>query len=238
MTSLPPTASEARFGLWTSLVMGGGILLSGPVGVGFVHLIGPQPSWSGVDRFVASFHPIQILPYVFGLALVWGSAGVVVAFTERTASRAARTIARLLVAAFVTLISLNYILQTTFVPSLVRGYTPSSAAMIEHLTMANPHSMGWALEMWGYGFLGVATWLVVPSAPETMLERACGRLLAANGMMSVIGAFGTMLRLEWVFSTVGFIAFATWNVLMLALACFSALYWRQRSFVSAPRFAS
>ncbi len=227
----------ARFGFWASVVMGVGLLLSGPLGLALVHFIGPQPEWSGVDRFVHAYHPIQIVPYVFGLALVWGAAGVVVAFADRTIHRGARALARFAVAAFVTLVSLNYILQTTFVPSLVRSYEPSSAVMIEHLTMSNPRSLGWALEMWGYGFLGAATWLVVPSAPESALERSCARLLVANGVLSIVGAVVTMLRLEWVFSTAGLAGFALWNVLMFALAFASALFWRERSFAITPRFA-
>lgn len=217
-----------RFGLWTSLALAGGILLSGPVGMGLVHAVGPQPAWSNVDRFIDHYHPIQILPYVFGLLLVWGAAGVVAAFIERAPSRAARTIARFAVAAFVTVITLNYVIQTTYVPSLVRAHQVSSTSVIEHLTMANPQSLGWALEMWGYGLLGVATWLVAPPTPTSSLERWCARLLVGNGVVSVIGAAATMLRLEWVFSTAGFVAFAGWNILMLALALTSALFWRER----------
>jgi hypothetical protein len=36
------------------------------------------------------------------------------------------------------------------------------AVLIGALTMANPSSLAWGLEMWGYGFLSVGTWQVAP----------------------------------------------------------------------------
>ena len=63
---------------------------------------------------------------------------------------------------YAALVALNYVVQTTFVPALVTHGDIADAPLIAAFTMAQPRSLAWGLEMWGYGFLGLATWLVAP----------------------------------------------------------------------------
>jgi hypothetical protein len=112
----------------------------------------------------------------------------------------------------------NYVVQTTFVPGLVRGYTDLDAHAVSAFAMANPRSLAWALEMWGYGFLGVATWLVAPVFAGNAVERATAHAFRANGVVSVIGALWTALQPGWVFTPARYLAFGAWNVLVFAMA--------------------
>ena len=84
--------------------------------------------------------------------------------------------------------------------------------------MSNPKSLGWGLEMWGYGFLGVATWLVAPVFSRAPVERWTARAFIANGPVSIVPAFATAFAPGWELSTLGLISFGVWNLLVLAMA--------------------
>jgi hypothetical protein len=82
--------------------------------------------------------------------------------------------------------------------------------------------------MWGYGVLGVATWLVAPVFDQTRLERATALLMAMNGPVSVAGAVWTLLQPSWEQTPIGLVAFAGWNVLLATMAgCASVTFWRR-----------
>jgi hypothetical protein len=81
--------------------------------------------------------------------------------------------------------------------------------------MANPSSFCWANEMWGYGFLGVATWLM--SVYYVNRQRWIQYLLIANGVISIIGVAWTIKDIFWVLTTTGLVAYAIWNILMIVL---------------------
>lgn len=127
-----------------------------------------------------------------------------------------------------------YAVQTTFVPALVTGSSPEDALLISGLTMANPRSLGWALEMWGYAVLGVATWLVAPVFRRGALERTTAWLFVANGPVSVLGGFATAASPGWVMTRGGFVAFATWNILVVAMAALAIISMRARIRTSTP----
>ena len=129
---------------------------------------------------------------------------------------------------FAAFIFLNYITQTTFVPALAAHFRPELGVLIEALSMSNPRSMGWAVEMWGYGMLGIATWLSASAFSGAALERWAARTCVANGVISVAGGVMTAARLDWVFTTPGYVSFAAWNLLMLVLAGLTVAVWRRR----------
>ena len=87
----------------------------------------------------------------------------------------------------------------------------------------------WAIEMWGYGFLGLGTWLTAGFFFDQGIERLTKFLFILNGVLSVIGAIWTSFDLRWVLSVAGLIAFGIWNLLylVLALAFFLTLKGRQ-----------
>jgi uncharacterized membrane protein len=81
--------------------------------------------------------------------------------------------------------------------------------------MANPMSLSWAVEMWGYGILGVATWLMAGYYKEK--NNIISRFLILNGIVSIATIVFTIADINWVLTTTGLIAYMFWNVLMIVL---------------------
>ena len=146
--------------LVSAIITMAGILLSGPIGV-LLTLIKPQPQWQDEITFVENYHFVQTLPYVFGFILIIGFT-LFISTSFRLASTGTQKIfriaANIFTAVYVSFVGLNYAIQIAIVPALVYKQ-PSLAAF---LTMANSSSLGWILEMFGYGCLGVATILISP----------------------------------------------------------------------------
>jgi hypothetical protein len=196
-----------------------GILLSGPISMALVQLH-PQPAWTGPDAFARAYHPIQALPYFTGFFLVGGSVYLISALhtIAREATRTRATAALAFAAAFAALIFFNYVVQTTFIPALVQSRSPESGPLIAAFALSNPRALGWAIEMWGYAVLGVATWLIAPVlADHGRAGRIAAALFVANGPVSIIGAIWTALSPGWVMTSAGLAMFAGWNLLMLVM---------------------
>jgi hypothetical protein len=201
-----------------------GIVLSGPVSLLLVRLH-PQPGWRGAEAFVRAYHPIQTLPYFTGFILVGGSLFLISALQALApaAVRARAAAALGFAAAFAGMIFFNYVVQTTFVPALVREYRPEEGPIIAAFSLSNPRALGWGLEMWGYAVLGVATWLVAPAFNDFgRLGRVTGSLFVANGPISILGAVLTARDPGWVLSPAGFVLFGLWNLLMLVMMTLAA----------------
>jgi hypothetical protein len=197
-----------------------GILLSGPLALLTVAFVHPQPPWQGPARFAAEFHTVQLLPYLGGFVLVGGCVALVATLCALVPPerRGRAGVALVLAAAFAALIVLNYILQAAFIPALVSPYRPEDDALITAFTMSNPRSLAWALEMWGYGVLGVATWAVAVVFGSSRLERATAAAFRANGVASVAGALATARWPGWELTPAGGVAFGLWNLLMIVMA--------------------
>jgi hypothetical protein len=108
--------------------------------------------------------------------------------------------------------------------------------------MANPASLAWAIEMWAWALLGMATWLVAPVFSKGRLERLTARVFVANGVLSIVGALVTAAHPGWEVTSAGLAAFASWNILVFAMSALALLVLRQRSRheerrVSRPRLA-
>jgi hypothetical protein len=208
-----------------------GALTSGPLGLWLVGATHPQPPWRDAATFVAAYHWVQLVPYVFGFALVTGFV-LLIAGLHASASESirARTSAALVfAAAFAAMILMNYAIQTTFIPALVGAWSPEQAPVLESLTMSNPGSLAWALEMWGYAVLGVATWLAAPAFAGPGLPDWTARLFFWNGPLSIGSAILTAASPGWVLTEAGLWAFGVWNLLVVMLA-FCA-------FLAAPRLS-
>ncbi|AHG93258.1 hypothetical protein J421_5723 (plasmid) [Gemmatirosa kalamazoonensis] len=215
---------------WVALA---GTLASGPLGLWLVAATHPQPAWRDADTFARAFHPVQSVPFFCGFALVGGMVALIgclhAAAPEALRPRAAVALA--LSAAFAAMVFANYAVQTTLVPALVRDASPGARAVLGTLTMANPRSLGWALEMWGYAVLGAATWLAAPvlrSAAPGRWSHTAAVLLVWNGPLSVATAVLTALRPGWVLGGVGLAAFGVWNALVVAMTLAAALAARER----------
>lgn len=194
-----------------------GVIFSGPLSIMVVGLVKPQPKWVDSATFIENFHWIQSLPFFFGFALVSGSVLMVSSLHILSDRKATTTIAVIFSTIAATMIFLNYVAQTTFVPAQVEAGTSDSLTIISMVSMSNPNSFAWAMEMWGYGFLGIALWLVSGVFERARVERLTRDLFILNGIISVLGALWTGLDLDWVLTLPGLIAFGVWNILYLVI---------------------
>lgn len=197
-----------------------GYIMSGPVAFLIVNLVRPQPAWVSPAVFAANYSSIQDLPFYFGFFLIGGmmmlAAGHYLDFKEDNIKRKFYLLIALgWTIVFCTLISINYICQTTFVHNLALHYKPEYDSAISTFSMSNPMSFCWANEMWGYAFLGIATWMMAGYYHDrNNLIRA---LLITNGVVSLISATWTIIDVSWVMTTAGLISYFTWNVLMIVM---------------------
>jgi len=115
---------------------------------------------------------------------------------------------------YAALVFTNYTIQLGFIPRVL----VNRPAYLSVLTMANPESFAWFLEMFGYAAMGVATWLLASGFKGSRRADVIRYLLIGNGVVSIIGAACTALFDRWVFSAAGLVSFAGWNLLIAA--CF------------------
>lgn len=211
-----------------------GTVLSGPAGLLIVGATHPQPAWDGPAVFIAAYHPIQLFPYFAGFLLVGGFVVLVSALQHidsdaqswRTGAATSFTVV------FAAMIFANYAIQTTVVPSLLGAESSGEQAVLATLTMSNPVSLGWGLEMWGYAALGVATWLASPVFGSGALEGSLRALFVANGPISVLGGVVTVMVPGWVLTKSGLVAFGAWNVLIIVMLGLTVAAMRRRSHAS------
>jgi hypothetical protein len=203
-----------------ALIALAGYMLSGPIAFLIVNFVRPQPVWVSPSVFVDNYHFIQGLPYYFGFLLIGGMLMVVGGHQLNYRSSDAVTKFHLLLSfawtiIFAVLIAFNYICQTTFVHNLALHYRPEYDAAIAMFSMSNPLSFCWANEMWGYGFLGIATLLL--SGYYQIKSKAIYRLLIANGIVSLLSVAWMIADISWVMKPIGLVAYFSWNVLMITL---------------------
>lgn len=226
----PADRSADRLGLYGAGAATLGVLASGPIAFAVVNTVHPQPPWADARTFAANYHPVQIWPFVCGLMLVCGFAALVTSIHALTPPdrRGASGFALTMVTVFAALIGFNYVVQTTFVPALLRGYQDADAAIVAAFSMAHPGSLAWALEMWGYAFLGAATWLIAPFFTGGRLENFTRWTFVANGPLSIGAALWSVAQPGWEARPAGLVAFVVWNVLALLMAASACWVFRQR----------
>lgn len=231
--------SAYRIGALGAILTALGTLASGPLALPVVALVQPQPLWAGAGVFVENFHPIQTLPFYFGFVLLAGSILMLVSICALSKERPASLAALVFMSIGAALVFLNYLTQTTFIPAVVGAYTPESDPVIGAFSMSNPGALAWAIEMWGYGFMGLGTWLAAGFFGAGGLERAARILFVLNGVASVFGALILSFDLRGVFSLPGLVGYGLWNVLYVALAIvFHRVLYRRRAAEHAAQPAS
>jgi hypothetical protein len=197
-----------------------------------------QPTWTSAEVFVEHFHVIQGIPIYFGFLLIGGSLLVIGSIYLLSSKAAYPFIGVIFSVIGGAIIFLNYIIQTTYIPALVSGYQGGNNMLIVASTMANPTSLAWALEMWGYGFLGLGTWLCASYFSNKGIEHTAKLLFIANGVLSIIGTIWTAVDLGWVLTTPGLISFVLWNILYIALAIVTIIIFnRKRKELKATAYA-
>jgi len=191
-----------------------GIILSGPPGVYFISLIQSQPDWVDVQTFINNYHPIQNLAWAGGFLLILGFAFFIASAYQLAVSPSQRVpalLAVMFVTVFAVLIGFNYTLQIAWVPVLA-GEKQEALRLV---TMSNPRSLAWVLEMFGYGFLGLSTWCISMVFWGSKRMNVIRYLLIANGVVSIAGAMITTGGVSWLFETSGIISYVLWNLLIL-----------------------
>jgi hypothetical protein len=207
-----------------------GAVLSGPVAMAIVEATHPQPARVNARVFADNYHAVQALPFVLGFLLVSGFV-ILIASIHAMANAKQRVLANIaivLTTVFAAFVFMNYVLHTTVVPALAREFHATNGPLVEAFSLSNPRSLGWALEMWGYGFLGAATWLVSPVFSGSRLERATAWTFAANGPASIVPAVWTAVQPGWVMTPAGFLAFAVWNALVVVMAALAIAVFGRR----------
>ena len=211
-------ADAYKIGMLGAILSTIGILTSGPIAVLVVALVHPQPLWDGPDLFVENFHRIQTLPFFFGFLLATGSILMLVSIYLLSKKRATALTALIFMTIGAAFVMFNYVTQTTLIPAIVHAYTSELGPVLTSLSMSNPSSLPWALEMWGYGLMGLGTWFATGYFGRSRLERIARFLFILNGVLSVFGALTASIDLAGVFSTAGLVGYGIWNVVYLALA--------------------
>lgn len=222
----PHPRQLAIYGAWLTIT---GVVVSGPLALVLVNALHPQPPWQDPETFVRHFHPMQTLPFFGGFFLIGGFV-LLIASLHAMANEAQKpwtTAALVFVSVYAAMVFTNYVLQTTFVPALAQRYTPADGPLLAAFTMSNPRSLAWGLEMWGYGFLGVATWICASVFGDTPAERAAAWTFVANGPLSIVPAVFAALSPGWVMTPFGLASFIGWNVLALAMGVFALVAFRQ-----------
>jgi hypothetical protein len=160
------------------------------------------------------------LPFYFGFLLVGGMlmmiAGHYLTYKEENEEYKFHLLLSIAwTTVFAALIFFNYICQTTFIHNLALHYKPEYDFAITTFSMSNPLSLCWAIEMWGYGFLGVATWLIAGYYRDR--SNIIRVLLILNGIVSLISPIYTIINVRWVMKSGGLIAYFAWNALMILM---------------------
>ena len=197
-----------------------GFIFSGPIGFVLVNIIKPQPGWTSAGNFAAQYNSLQNIPYYFGFILVGGMLILAVAHylnaeDELPLDKMHVLLSVVWTTIFAALIFFNYVCQTTYIHHLASNYKPENDNTIAILSMANPASLSWAIEMWGYAILGVATWLL--SAYYKERSRIIYFLLIANGIISILSAALFIYNDKWLLTTTGLAGYFAWNLLMIVL---------------------
>jgi hypothetical protein len=115
---------------------------------------------------------------------------------------------------------INYIIQTTYIPYLATHYPPETASILPAFTMANPGSFAWALEMYGWGGIGLSFILMAFTFDKNRSGTLLKTLFLINGCCSVVSALITSFDMTWLFTSAGLSALVIWNLLVLIIDIF------------------
>ena len=206
-----------------------GIVFSGLVFPVLSLIFTPQPPWSDAAMFVESFHPLQTATFFCGYFLVIGSLlTFIVLYKTAPENRKIWALSGLVInVVFTAVVFLNYIIQTTYIPYLASNNPPETATVLPVFTMANPGSFAWALEMYGWGGIGLSFIFMAFIFENTKPERTLKILFLTNGICSVASALMTSFDMNWLFSPAGLTALVVWNVLVFVIDIFLLQYFRK-----------
>lgn len=219
-------ASVIRFGTIAVYINLFGIVFSGLVFPVISSIFFPQPLWQDANLFIQSYHPIQTATFFCGFFLVIGSLLTFIAlyFLVTKSKRIWAFSALGINLVFTAIVFLNYIIQTTYVPYLASTNAPEAQNILVAFTMSNPGSFAWALEMYGWGGIGLSFILMAFIFEKGRYEPTLKLLFWLNGVSSVASALETSVNMEWLFSPFGFAALIVWNILVFVIDIYLLKY--------------
>ena len=218
-----------RFGRVAVIVNMFGIIFSGLVFPLLTMIYAPQPPWKDATLFSASFHPLQTMTFFCGFFLVIGSLMTfIVLYLNASSSKKIQALTGLLInVVFTAVVFLNYIIQTTYIPYLATHFPPETEFVLPAFTMANPGSFAWALEMYGWGGIGLSFIFMAFIFGNDKTGRLLKILFLLNGAASCASALMTSVDMTWLFSSAGLASLIIWNVLVFVIDIFLLKYFRE-----------
>src|SRR5690606_13128873 len=90
-----------------------------------------QPAWQSAAAFVKNYHKIQSLPIYFGFFLIGGSLILLTTIFLLSKGKLYPLLGLIFGIIGAAVVSLNYIIQTTFIPAVVANYTEAHAVILE-----------------------------------------------------------------------------------------------------------
>src|SRR5512143_1447128 len=155
------------------------------------------PGWHGVEAYIASFQPIQMLPLIPSLLLA-PTFVVLMVCVHSYAPNAKKIWSQVGLAfaiVYATMACVNYIVQLTVVRLSILNRETDGLAMF---VIGNPHSIFWAL-MVDYVFMNLAMLFAAPVFDGGKLERWIRWLFLANGASAVITILGIVVDSPMIF---------------------------------------
>lgn len=179
-----------------------------------VKLTHPQPVWQDGIVFAQHFHPIQIVPYLFGIVLLLGFLLFFSALPEANDVNTLvfKRLCYFFAGLYAVLIFINYFLQLAIIPNFL-----AHPDVISAFASDNAYSLFWYIEMVGYAFLGLATWSCSVLFPGKGVYQTLRWLLILNGVTSIFSGIWNFVQPGWVFSSFGIISYVLWNLLIILI---------------------
>ena len=211
-----------RFGRFAVYMNISGVIFSGLVFPLLALWLHPQPAWRGAALFAESFHPLQTATFFLGFFLVIGSLLTFISlyFLSSSEKKIYALSGLFINTVFTAVVFINYIIQTTYIPYLATHYPPETATILPAFTMANPGSFAWALEMYGWGGIGLSFILMAFTFDKNRMGTLLKALFLINGYCSVASALITSFDMTWLFTSAGLSALVIWNLLVLIIDIF------------------
>lgn len=153
---------KQKIGFWAAVSTGFWIIAFDLAVVSLALTVPSQP-WTGIESHAAAYRSLPVWLTVVPSLLLAPSFLCLVACLDAETAPERRHLTRTalgMAAVYTALVGFNYAVQLTVVRAgLLSGETEGLALW----TMGNPHSIFWALDVVGYGFMGLSGLFIAPA---------------------------------------------------------------------------
>ena len=185
--------SVSQIGFWSAMLatlfsIGYGVTLVITILSMSASATNTSPGWGGIESFVASFQPIQMLSLIPSLLLAPTFVVLMVSLHYYAApdKRIWSHLGITFTLIYAVMASINYITQLTVVRLGILNNETDGLAMF---VMGNSHSIFWALAS-AYVFMNLAMLFAAPIFDGGRLERWLRWLFVANGVSAIVTIYG------------------------------------------------